>query len=222
MPLSDPTGFRADRATSPSAVVLPQGEQRATPRFALLLRSAKLVGPEGEYLCVVRDVSEAGLKLRLFHALPPGEHFALENASGERFPVDLVWEKDGEAGLRFVHPVDVGRFVAEEGPYPRRPVRIRVDQDASVISAGSDVPVRLIDLSRQGARIEAEPRLAIGLRLALQAPLLPPIEATVCWRRHPAHGLVFRQVLSPQELALATLRMQQGAALVEDRRRPAV
>jgi hypothetical protein len=201
-----------------------EADQRTSPRFALLLRSAKLVGPGGEYLCVVRDVSAAGVKLRLFHPLPPGEHFALESANGERFPVVLVWEQDREAGLRFVHGLDVSRFIAEESPYPKRPLRIRVDHAATVVSAGNDLPVRLLNLSRQGARIEAGPRLAVGLRLMLQSQDLPPMEATVCWRIHPAHGLVFHQALSPQDLALTALRMQScgDAAAGEELRRPAV
>ena len=38
----------------------PDTEQRATARFTLLIRTAKLIAASGEYLCVVRDVSSDG------------------------------------------------------------------------------------------------------------------------------------------------------------------
>lgn len=183
-------------------------EQRETPRYALLLRSAKLLDEAGEYLCIVRDVSESGLKLRLFHSLPGDGHYTLENASGELFDVEVVWEREGEAGLRFVTPIDVTRFIAETGPFPKRPIRLRVQQDATITVAGSRSAAKILDLSREGACIEVDAHLAIAQPLRLESPILPSIEATVCWRRHPSYGLAFRQVLSLSDLAQRALRMQ--------------
>lgn len=186
--------------------------QRAAPRFALLLRAAKLVAPRGaEYLCIVRDVSETGAKLRLFHSLAGVGHLALESATGTRIGLDLVWEHGGEAGFRFVHPIDVQRFIAEAGPYPKRPIRIAVNHPARIVVAGETIPAKLNNLSRQGANLETDHHLAIGQRLRLEAQDLPTFEATVCWRRHPAYGLVFGQIMSLEELALRTFRMQPAA-----------
>lgn len=186
------------------------GEKRNAARFALLLRAAKLVGPHGEYLCIVRDVSETGVKLRLFHSLAGIGGLALESASGEYNPVELVWERGGEAGFRFVHHIDVLRFIAEAGPYPKRPIRITVDHPVEIATAGTTIPARLVDLSRQGARIEIDVHLAIGQRLRISGAELPEFEATVCWRQHPTYGIVFRQLMSLEELALRTFRMQPG------------
>lgn len=183
-------------------------DQRDAPRFALMLRTAKLVGDHGEYLCIVRDVSESGLKLRLFHPLPDEQHFSLENATGERFEVERVWEREGEAGLRFIHSVDVSRFIAEAGPFPKRPIRLRLRHEASLAVAGNGMPVTLVDISREGARIEAEQHLALAQQVRIESTALPPLDATVCWRRHPAYGLVFRQVLTLSDLAQRSLQMQ--------------
>ena len=43
---------------------------RGAPRFALLLRVAKLVVNGRERFCVIRDASATGLKVRLFAPLP--------------------------------------------------------------------------------------------------------------------------------------------------------
>jgi hypothetical protein len=184
-------------------------EQRVQPRFALLLRSAKLVNSRGEFLCIVRDVSESGVKLRLFHPVVKGEDLALEIATGERFGVEMVWEEEGEAGFQFVDTVDVMRFIAEAGPFPKRPVRIRVSHPAVLSFDGSTAEATICDLSRQGAKIETtQQRLAIGQTLRIEAHGLPQFEATVCWRRHPHYGLVFRQLMSMEELAVRVYDMQ--------------
>ncbi|HUD29878.1 MAG TPA: PilZ domain-containing protein [Novosphingobium sp.] len=208
--LETPAGRIADSRLPGSAS--PE-DLRATPRFALLLRAAKLVSPRGEYLCIVRDVSETGAKLRMFHSLSGIEQLALESVTGERIALDLVWEHAGEAGFRFVQPIDVQRFIAEAGPYPKRPIRIAVDHPARITIAGQTSPARLRDLSRQGARIETESHLALCQQLRIEAEGMPEFEATVCWRQQPAYGLVFRQLMGLEELAVRTFRMQQIAAI---------
>ena len=47
-------------------------DMRGAQRFTLLIRTAKLVSETGEFLCIIRDVSATGLRLRLFHDLPRG------------------------------------------------------------------------------------------------------------------------------------------------------
>lgn len=184
------------------------GDKRVQPRFALLLRSAKLVSSNGEFLCIVRDVSESGAKLRVFHPVVDGDDLSLEIATGERFPVEKVWEKEGEAGFRFIDTINVMRFVSEAGPFPKRPVRIRMNHPATLAFGNNSLGVTICDLSRQGAKIETEDRLAIGQAVRLEGDQLPEIDATICWRRHPGYGLVFRQLMSMEELALRAYHMQ--------------
>ena len=38
-------------------------EQRAAPRFISLIRAAKLVCGQGEFVCVIRDVSATGVSV---------------------------------------------------------------------------------------------------------------------------------------------------------------
>ncbi|PNU04099.1 PilZ domain-containing protein [Novosphingobium guangzhouense] len=187
-------------------------EQRASPRFALLLRASKLIGVHGEYLCIVRDVSETGVKLRLFHALATERRLALESAAGDRITVEKMWETDGEAGFRFEDPIDVQRFIAEAGPYPKRPIRICVDHEAHVTIAGETAFAKVRDLSRQGAGIETDHYLAIGQHLRIASSMMPEFEATVCWRQHPSYGIVFRQLMSLEELAVRAFHMQEANA----------
>jgi len=182
---------------------------RAAPRFSLLIRSAKLVYETGEYMCIVRDVSASGVRLRLFHALPAERQVTLELATGETFAIERVWEHEGHAGFRFSNPIDVHRFIAEAGPYPKRPLRLRVDLPARLTMLGGepfDATIR--DLSREGARVDTGEMLAIGQKVKIEAKGLPPLTAIVCWRSVPAYGLSFQQSFTFEELAKLAARLQ--------------
>lgn len=185
-------------------------EERTQPRFALLLRSAKLVGPSGEYLCIVRDVSESGVKLKLFHEIPADETFELEMVTGERFAIQYVWQKDNEAGFSFSNPVDILTFISENGSFPKRPIRLRMGYEVRLVIDGDEVPAIVHDLSRQGAGIETGHMLAIGQKLRIKATQLPAFDATVCWRDHPSYGLVFAQLMGLEDLAQRTYRINQN------------
>lgn len=181
---------------------------RAAPRFSLLIRSAKLVYAGGEYICIVRDVSASGVRLRVFHRLPAEIAVTLELATGECFAIERVWERDDHAGFRFADPIDVHRFIAEAGPYPKRPLRLRLDFAAKVTIDADPFAATIRDLSREGARIDTDEKLAIGQKVKLEAKGLPALMAIVCWRRVPSYGLAFQQTFTFEELAKLGARLQ--------------
>lgn len=184
---------------------------RAAPRFTLLIRSAKIICASGEFLCIVRDVSASGVRLRMFHALPPESQVTLELASGEQFLIDRVWEGGDHAGFRFANAIDVHRFIAEASPYPRRPLRLRIDFPAILTADGVAHPAMVRDLSRQGARIEVDGLLAVGQKMKLEARGLPTLIGNVCWRSAPSYGVVFQQLFTFAELAVLAARLQAPA-----------
>ena len=189
---------------------------RAAPRFTLLIRSAKLVAGDCEYLCVIRDVSASGVRLRVFHAMPAQTQLTLELSSGETFLVERVWERDDHAGFRFSDPIDVHRFIAEASPYPKRALRLRLEFPAVLTADRISLPARVCDLSRQGARIETDQLLAIGQQVKLEAKGLPGIIANVCWRSTPAYGLVFQNTFSFAELAKLAVQFQPLSGTSDD------
>lgn len=181
---------------------------RSAPRFTLLIRSVKLICDSGEYLCVIRDVSATGVRLRIFHPLPPSKRFELELSTGERFEVEKVWEAHDHAGFRFADWIDVHGFIAEASPYPKRALRLRLDFPAMIATDGEAVEATVRDLSREGARIETALPLAIRQKIKLTGEGLPPIIGNVCWRSTTAYGLVFQQVFTFEELSRLAARLQ--------------
>ena len=99
----------------PQQTVEVELEERATPRFTLLIRAATLVTASGEFVCVLRDVSETGVSVRLFHRPPTGDPVELHMPVGEIYQLRLVWERNQEAGYEFAAPGDVARLINEAG-----------------------------------------------------------------------------------------------------------
>lgn len=204
----------ASSGQSAQGMVAP-ADQRAARRYTLLLLSAKLVAPAGEFLCILRDVSATGLKARLFHDLPDLANWQLELGSGARHPLEPVWQADGHAGFRFGDaPVDPHRLMDEDsGPFPKRHIRLRLELPVLLWADGVARSGRLCDVSQLGAQIEVDPPLALRQLVRIEAPGLPLRHARVRWRRGTAHGLVFHEAFRLDELAVLAARLQGVGAV---------
>ena len=177
-------------------------DRRIATRFTLLIRAAKLVDGDREHLCVIRDASQTGVKLKLFHPLAASHDLVLELANGERFPVRPVWQADGHAGFRFIEDVEMARLVeTRRGQFPSRRLRLRVDLPVRVVSGPLVAEAAMENISQQGAAIRCEEHLALDQLIRLEAAGRPPVYAKVRWRRTPAYGLIFEQTFGFEQLA---------------------
>ena len=175
---------------------------RGAPRFALLLRVAKLVVNGRERFCVIRDASATGLKVRLFAPLPHPAYLAIEMANGDRHRIECMWNANDHAGLRFVEPIALDRLMDEaRGTGRRRHVRLRVTL-AGVLTSGKEaVPVSFHDISQQGASFDSDKWLLINELIKIETDVLPPVFAKVRWRNHPRYGVIFEQTFQLEDLA---------------------
>ena len=67
------------------------GEHRAATRYTPLIRTAKITGEAGEFLCVVSDISATGVSVRLFHPLPRDGALKLWRGILAKAPPDASW-----------------------------------------------------------------------------------------------------------------------------------
>ena len=192
-------------------------ELRDKDRFALLIRSAKITCDLGEFLCIVRDVSEGGVKLRMFHALPPRDSYRLELSSRHTFEIEPVWNKGDLAGFRFPQAIDIPAFIGERNDFPKRALRLNLDAPAVVRTDGSAFAATIRDLSREGIGIETQLALALEQKVTVEAPNFGSRIGTVRWRKSPAYGVALRELLSFEELAVTAARMQLPADLLDDK-----
>lgn len=210
-----------DSAENGASQADPPGEEkidlRDKNRFALLIRSAKLICELGEFLCIVRDVSEGGVKLRLFHPLPPCPTFQLELSSRHTFEIEPVWSNGDLSGFRFPNPVDVPDFISERSQYPKRALRINLKAPAIVRVEGGAFSATIRDLSREGVRIETQVALALEQKVSLEAAHFSSRVGTVRWRKTPTFGVALQNLLSFDTLALTAARMQLPPEYLENR-----
>lgn len=192
-------------------------ELRAAPRFTLLIRAAKLVSAQGEFVCVIRDVSETGVSVRLFHALPGCAEFELHMPAGAVYRITPVWNRNNEAGFAFAEPVDVPQLINESGDYPKRGLRLGVCFPVTISTLTLACEAVVENLSQQGARFECDALLAIDQTVRIEAPdasgALREVRAKVRWRRGRHYGVVFDDTFTLGDFARLAARLQAPALL---------
>ena len=204
--------LRRESLTEALAVPSDGCDTRAAPRFTVLIRAAKLIGPRGEFLCVIRDVSETGLSVRIFHPLPECGAMLIELQNGDQYEAELVWQEEDRAGFRFRTPINVTQIVEVPSRFAKRAIRLSLDAAAEVMASLQIVPVRIHDLSQQGAKITTAQQFSIDQRVKLRADNFRETEAKVRWRRGDTCGLIFEETFQFGELGNIARHLQGAAA----------
>lgn len=181
---------------------------RAAPRFTSMIRAAKLIGEQGEFVCVVRDVSTTGVRLRCFHAVPRDPGLKLELENGDRFAIEWVRGDGYEASFRFECEVAIERLVPPATQYPRRQLRLNIAIPVTLRTLMGPVAAITQNLSQQGCRVESSMPLALAQSVVIEGAHLPGIRAKVRWRRGAACGLVFDDTFSLIDFAAHAARLQ--------------
>jgi len=187
------------------------------PRLSLLIRAAKLVTSHGEFVCVVRDISATGIGVRLFHDAPWGDPVELHMPSGAVCELRQMRANGREVGYEFVSAIDVGQFVDEIGPYPKRGLRLGLSFPAVVTAHAKSVEAIVSNLSQQGARIECDGSFALDQALRIEGDddevSFGPVSAKVRWRRDDCYGVVFEDTLTLPDFAQLAAQLQCPALL---------
>lgn len=186
----------------------PVSEQRSAPRFTSLIRAGKLISRQGEFICVVRDVSTGGARLRCFHAIPADPVMALELQSGEAFEIERVRGEGFEASFRFAEDVPIERLVRDSQLFPRRPLRLNIAMPLTLRTLTGQIAAVTQNLSQQGCRVESALPLALAQAVVIESPHLPGIRAKVRWRCNGQYGLVFDDTFSLRDFAIHAARLQ--------------
>ena len=202
------SGFEAD-----SRPVTDVADQRAAPRYTSLIRSAKLVCSQGEFICVIRDVSSTGISLRTFHSLPEDRMIALELQNGETYEMKEVRRQGLEASYQFDRPVLVERLIHETWNFPKRQLRLNIAIPLELSSLTHTGEAETVNLSQQGARVACGIRFALDQTIRVTGEQFPETRAKVRWRKDGQYGLVFENTFSLREFSLMAAAVQCPAML---------
>ena len=180
-------------------------DRRCAHRASMVLRRAKLVCQSGEYLTLIRDVSELGVGLGFLHDVPPEPRTLLKLANDLTYPVERVWTGKRQAGYRFASQVLLDEFVREHSNFPSRPIRMEFSAPVRVIEGRDRFDARLLDLSCEGAKITCSGEFADGRMVSLDIEGLPQQLAQVRWSEGKRIGLKFHAPIETEELANCAL-----------------
>jgi hypothetical protein len=178
-------------------------ERRADDRVAPMLRLAKLTGASGEQLARVRNVSAGGLMAELGQTVAVGEAVTVELSSQE-IPGEVVWIREGLAGIKFDQTVDLGELLAGRKPrhgFRPRPPRLQVNCKASLRVDKVYYTVDVHDISLGGMKVEPIDEYCVGEAVVVVVESLRPIRGHVRWYSDRRAGIVFDKPLEFEELA---------------------
>lgn len=198
----------AARNGAESLADAPPHDLRGAPRFTSLIRAAKLVCDQGEFVCVLRDVSATGVRLRCFHAIPRSPALTLELQNGTSLALERVREEGAEASFRFAAPVAVEELVREPERYPRRQLRLAIAIPLTLRTLAGPIAAMTQNIAQQGCRLTGAAPLALAQPVVVEGPAIPAIRAKVRWRRDGACGLVFDDTFSLGDFARVAARLQ--------------
>ena len=173
-----------------------------------LMRAAKLICQSGEYICLLRDLSASGVRIGMFHAVPPETHVFLETPSGEVHAMIRMWERGTTAGFRFAKPVEPDDFLAELGAGDIRKLSLRMRVPALAVVNGLVQPVTLTSLSQGAANMETDGFLAVCQSFMLSVEGLGECGAWVRMRRGSKYEIVFDTIHRLDQLAQQALALQ--------------
>ncbi|MEP0189491.1 MAG: PilZ domain-containing protein [Erythrobacter sp.] len=192
-------------------------DRRCTKRQNLLIRVAKLISAQGEFVCVVRDYSEMGVSIRLFHAIPMSKELELEMPTGNCYKINLVRSEGEEVGFTFSGTIDTEEFARAFGDHPKRPLRLGIYFPVRLNTLSQSTEATVGNLSQQGARLDGGMQFALDQNVRIEgcdgAEAFGEVRAKVRWRGDEQCGVVFDDTMTLREFARLAAKLQAPALL---------
>lgn len=187
-----------ERASDPVAPT----EERAAPRFRTLLQSARLIDEKNQSLCIVRDVSETGMKVRLFGTVKLGDRVCVEFKGGRNVFASVRWIEDRFAGLAFETPIDLQQiFDTAQPDYSYRAPRLELDATAKVTFGRVQTAMAILDISISGIKLLGGDALIRGETVMIDIEGLIKCNAVVKWKASDLVGVEFEHPMPVERLA---------------------
>lgn len=176
-------------------------ERREGERNLTLFRVGAMDVDGRRELCLIKNISEGGMRIRPYCELAEGMPLTIELKTGFAVPCMVTWVRDETVGVEFAVPIDVIEILssAADGARPRMP-RIEVDCGAVVRNGSLVHRMRVHDVSQGGVKFKSPPTFDRGTDLVVSLPGLDPRPATVRWSEEGHVGVTFNRLLPLAEL----------------------
>ena len=170
-------------------------ERRSDSRQKMVLRVGLLQAAGRTSFCLVKNISPAGVQVKVYGSHTPGCDIAL--TVGDESPLEgtLKWVRDQLAGIEFNHvldPTSLLRVTQKLSPSRRRSSpRANTAAHVLVTTNGRTVRGELCDISTSGARIRTRTPVVADSSVHLGISGMPPLRAFVRWADKDELGLSF-------------------------------
>lgn len=186
-------------------------DARQAKRAVLSMRHAKVVCQSGQYLALIRDVSDLGVGLVFLHDVPPEERIILQLANDHTYPIERVWCGKRQSGYRFGCAVKVEEFVEEQSAHEKRALRVKASGEVRIVEGRTIATGQLLDISCEGAKFAADTKHVPQRLLSFEVDGLAPQLGQIRWQDEGRFGLKFQHPLTAEELAACLLHLQPYA-----------
>lgn len=178
-------------------------ERRRAIRHTTLFQIAKLCSAHSEELCILRDISDTGLRAEIYCRVQPAEIVTFEMRTGHRVSGRVVWARDNVIGVHFDALISVPEVLAhcsfDERLGRMRPPRIDVDMPGLILSGRDLIDVSIRNISQAGLKIICPQPLLTGSDVTVRLTGIGQRGAKVRWQREQDCGLQLLQPLTYAE-----------------------
>jgi len=198
----DDIAFESTTFSLSTAVPRPS-ERRDADRLPSTLCIVKLTTATGEQLIRVRNMSAGGLMAEVGQSVGVGDDVTIEFNSSQ-IPGKVIWTREGTAGFKFAHNIDLGELLAGRKPrhgFRARPPRLDVQCKASIRVGKTYYNCEVRDISLGGMKVEPIEEYCLGKDVVVVVESLRPIKGNIRWFSERRAGVVFDEPLTLDELA---------------------
>ncbi|WP_176400194.1 PilZ domain-containing protein [Sphingobium sp. Z007] len=182
-------------------------ERRRGERAATVFTIGKISFDGRSLPCMVRDLSEGGMRIQLPAPPPPGARVLIEMRGLDPRLARVRWAVGHEAGLSFdlrCCPADIfAARTSRSGRIARQP-RFPLRRAVPLLIDNRPIPAMIENISVGGARLTLSEPLEDGRQGVLGLTLgdRDGVAGTICWARDDSCGFRFVQPISSVTLAV--------------------
>lgn len=172
----------------------------------------------GKQLCLIRNLSRGGARVRVYRRFRLGTRGVIDLKTGHRLKGTIVWAQQGHIGFEFDEAVDIEQLfstesLAAKGHRARLP-RVECDAPVTIRSGAQIIKARVVDISQGGIKVESDQPIPLGEAVVL-LPDLYPLAAFVRWSDGCFTGIGFAELV-PFRRLLDWTRAWSGGGQGED------
>lgn len=174
-----------------------QAKSRRDSRLLKTFRVGKLTTDRFEELCLIRAVGAGGMMAHVHSPLAARQRVRIELNSDRRLWGNVLWIKEGTAGIGFDDQVDIEEVLArsddEKDNRRSHGPRLAIDCRAKLRIGARFYWVRVHDLGQTGIGVISPEVVAEGTEIVVTLEGFRPLPGSAIWCRDGRVGIAFHQ-----------------------------